>query len=93
MSERAEWRRRCVAAEVALAHLQQEREGLIAITQRSPVLDFHTWLEAYAATFGPLTQDEYAIAQSAFYFAHPGRGPQSSLMASTPPTKPQEPQP
>ena len=30
MSERAEWRRRCVAAEVALARLQQEREGLIA---------------------------------------------------------------
>lgn len=36
------------------------------------------------------TQDEYAIAQSAFYFAHPGRGPQSSLMASTPPTETQE---
>ena len=33
MSERAEWRRRCVAAEVALARLQQEREWLIALAQ------------------------------------------------------------
>lgn len=47
MSERAEWRRRCVAAEVALTRLQQEREGLIAALNhvRAELVSRRKWPE------------------------------------------------
>lgn len=47
----------------------------------SPVLAFQTWAARRAASRGPMTQDEYQLAQEAFYAAHPGDGPHSALMA------------
>lgn len=55
-----------------------ERLGC-AITQ-SPVLAFQAWAVERSATRGPMTQDEYFLAQEAFFAAHPGKGPTSSTM-------------
>jgi len=41
----------------------------------SPILAFQEWLKK---TGRSLTQDEYFLAQSAFYAAHPGAGPHST---------------
>lgn len=59
--------------------------------QDSPVLAFQAWAERYTKDRGPLTQDQYFLAQQAFYAAHPGEGPTSTLMAAA--RAPQEPAP
>jgi len=60
--------------------------------QESPVLAFDAWLTAHVqATGKKLTQDEYFLAQAAFYAAHPGEGPQSALMAPPAPEPEQAP--
>lgn len=51
-------------------------------TQASPVLAFHQWAERrVTAGAAPFTQAEFAVAMEAFYAAHPGEGPHSTLMA------------
>ena len=51
-------------------------------TKASPVLAFHQWAERrVAAGAAPFTQAEFAVAMEAFYAAHPGEGPHSTLMA------------
>jgi hypothetical protein len=51
----------------------------------SPVLAFQDWLSGYTATHGKLDVDAYFLAQAAFFAAHPGRGPTSTVM--TPPVE------
>lgn len=61
-----------------LISLLREAASRLA-SQESPVLAFQTWVERTVADRGrKLTQDEYFIAQAAFFAAHPGEGPQSS---------------
>jgi hypothetical protein len=60
----------------------------------SPILAFQAWCERYVTDRGkPLTQDEYFIAQAAFFAAHPGEGPQSSTQSAPPVTEGQTPHP
>lgn len=73
---------RCLRAEVA--RLTAERDT----PAESCVLAFHRWAEDRVKRGARrFTQDEYAAAQEAFYAAHPGDGPHSTLMA-TPDTLP-----
>jgi hypothetical protein len=57
----------------------------------SAILDFDAWARRRVeAGRAPLTQDEYFIAQEAFYAAHPQKhGPTSSLTAAPAPPRPQ----
>jgi hypothetical protein len=50
----------------------------------SPVLAFQAWCEQRACLRGPMTQDQYFLAQEAFFAAHPGQGPTSTVMTSSP---------
>ena len=68
---------------VLLAEIDRLRASALApVAPESPVLAFDAWLTARIASgMRKLTQDEYSIAQAAFYAAHPWQGPTSSLMA------------
>lgn len=72
----------------AAERLRKGREAPATSAERgeeSPILAFQTWCERFVKDRGkPLTQDEYFLAQQAFYAAHPGKGPTSSLMAPPP---------
>lgn len=53
----------------------------------SPILAFQAWADLRARTGRRMTQDEYFLAQEAFFAAHPGEGPTSSPMVSEAPAK------
>jgi hypothetical protein len=54
----------------------------LTVEEQSPVLAFDAWVTAHVqATGKKLTQDEYFLAQAAFYAAHPGNGPAFTLTA------------
>jgi hypothetical protein len=67
----------------ANAHLDALIAAVRAEQHGSPILAFQAWVEQrVAATGRPLTQDEYFLAQAAFYAAHPGDGPHSTFQLS-----------
>jgi hypothetical protein len=57
-------------------------------TEESPILAFQAWAERRTSIRRPLTQDEYFLAQEAFFAAHPGKGPTSSTMGDALPPAP-----
>ena len=68
---------------LALAAAQQ--------TPESPITAFQRWSERRARDRGPMTQDQYFLAEEAFFAAHPGKGPTSSTMAhETPAPRPED---
>ena len=57
---------------------------------RSPILDFVAWAEQRAKIRGPMTQDQYFLAEEAFFAAHPGEHLTSSTMTAHPPPTPED---
>ena len=59
----------------------EEYKNVTDKSEESPILAFQQWLSLFTQTFGKLSLREYGIAMTAFYAAHPGKGPQSSIVA------------
>lgn len=72
----------------ALAQQNDEHAAALVSTvalAESPILAFESWLLRWVADNGrKLTQTEYGIAYAAFIAAHPGEGPKSHVMATSP---------